>query len=641
MIKPLPRQLVRCLVLLSLVIGLIVFYAGAYKPVLLVLETKSLETGKGQVIVTGPRANEQYNLEFDLIDDTGETRVQVVELPAARLNSLEIVPLTRKGAVAFGKVTLSNGAIRYSWDEQGQCSQHEVDSNAFGKQPCDAGSPSLAVVDESSVAISVVPKNFSARSLGARVCMALSAAFGLFLSGIWLLSSYSGASWAECLKSCGNKILWLVFAGIYLYQFSLIVKYAVDAPYLDEWIFFEPNALPQGLTWRWLFDFYVTHRIVPTKLIAWLNLKLFGLDFAKAIIFNYLLFGLLLAALMRLKQKIVGNDSFAFFSTFMLFLLSPIAYQNHMWGFTSQFHLVLLFSTLALYHAYDRNLTTRSTVVFCLFSVLAMYTFSAGAVFAIAYLLSRSVYIIANLTMSRIERHKGGTALCTSWVVVGGGLLFWFQGFQVQPTAWSQPLVFPSELKFWEYLLNVVSLGFGITTEGLLPGVVCLIVAIMPLVILAARKETRWLPSTWHVLTAILGIIAVLSAISMGRSDLIGNKIPRYAEIAFLLIPYGALAWWLALKDQTYRPYVLSALWLACCVSYLDDWSTGIYADFRRTGIETLMCSEHYYQGFEEGACADIPYSNLDQAKMLDVKFTRSFEVSKLLRKPIPRNVTP
>jgi len=166
--------------------------------------------------------------------------------------------------------------------------------------------------------------------------------------------------------------------------------------------------------------------------------------------------------------------------------------------------------------------------------------------------------------------------------------------------------------------------------EGFLPGVFCLLMVTLPVIILLICAETRWKASTWRVVTLIIALLAVLVSVSMGRGFIGYPKESRYVELGFLLIPGTALAWWLAMKNDFYRTVILVSLWLICAALMWCDSTFDAYRMFQQKKLFSLRSIAAYYSGMGNGICRVTfpkpigPY--LEQAKQLEVRFTRMYQ---------------
>jgi hypothetical protein len=314
------------------------------------------------------------------------------------------------------------------------------------------------------------------------------------------------------------------------------------------------------------------------------------------------------------------------FPLFLIFLLSPIIWQNHRWAFQSQFHFFLIFSTVALCCAYWQEQSYGRTLVFCLCLLGTMYSFSAGVIFAVVYLIGTTVFTLVGIAQKRIDAQRGRRVLVLMAVIVGFGMLAWFYGYSsAERDVTQSPYVFPTDGRFWIFFLNLLSFSFGVATPGLFPGIVILLLLLLPGIKLLAKSESRWQAATWSILSAMVGILLVLATVSMTRTSL-NMKTSRYVEIGFLLIPCLAMAWWLALNSRTMRLLVLALVWGACTISYFDDWTALPYRHAKQDDLTTLECVESYFAGKGDGICLGVKSPReLDRAKELGVKFTRQF----------------
>ncbi|GAM10533.1 hypothetical protein OR1_02822 [Geobacter sp. OR-1] len=626
------KVLLSVVAVISLLAGIFTFSAIEYKSPVLRLDAKSLETGRWTVQAEADGSSRKYTKTLEITDNSGNERQYLVELPAIKTKSITIIPVGRYGSYEIGTISLYNDTVSYSWYSQGGCSKKIWSPVIRKSEPCPEGRPGIALNSDGSISITAIPQLGFANSNEFRSVVAVIIALGLFFGLAWVFSpTPNHRSRQDLVDHYLARVAWLVVWALYLYRFYQIREYGVDVPFQDEWTYFDPEALPNGFSWKWLFSFHNDHRQVLTNFTAWLNLKLFGFDVVYSIFLNNLFFGCLLLAVKKLKEIVVGKENFLLFPAFMVFLLSPIAFETQLWGMASTIHLQLLFSVAALIYAYKEEPTIRDGLIFSLLAVLGVYNFSGGVIFAAVYLVLTSGFVLSGIARNRIASRAGIGFIATNWIIAGSGIALWFYGYR--KPMWSQPWLSPFDARFWDYFLNVVAFGFGIDDMGLLPGLACVFLTVMPIVLLLKDKESRNRNSTWIVVTAILGIFAVLAAISMGRTVLTPPKTSRYAEFGFLLIPYAALAWWLAIRQARQAAVILAFLWCFCFAAYWDNWATDMYLVCRQESIEILECVEDFYRGSGDGACQEpnpvlksARIRQLELARKLGVKFTTRFE---------------
>jgi hypothetical protein len=619
------KQMYVPVIICSLVAGILAFLLTDYRAFTLVLEAKTARNGNVQVDVTGaaPQGN-LTKLHFPVRTDL---EGYVVELPAMPFDALRIAPLEPSGQFAISKITLSNDAVSYRWNSDVECSQKRLLGRQIIRSKCDPDHPRLKYGADGSVSISAIPDTGAHRAISERVVMAIVPASVLFLAGMGLIAFYRReVSLSHMQIFCGIAV-WIIVLSVYLYQFLGIYIYSVDVPYSDDWIYFEPGNLKLDFPYDWIFKQELEHRIVLTKLLGWINLRLLDLDYCAQKLFNYLLFGSLLLSLVYLKNKLLGKGAFICFPLFLVFLLSPIAWENHRWALQSDYHFSLMFACLALCYVSPRELSMKSIGLFCLFSCLAMYSLAPGAVLATVYWLCSVVYLIA-----RIAREKDSPSL--RWLLViqilAMGLIVcsWTYGYKNPADVWPHAYLFPWEPGYWGNYLNMISFSFGFQDDQVLPGVVCLGMVLVPLGVLLVNNETRWQSITWSLVSANVGILAVFAVVAMARADVnyYGAKTSRYAEVGFLMIPFMAIAWWHILQTRKSRGVVLTLLWLFFFFGYFDNWSSQAYRETKQYDLQTLECAENYYNGTGDGLCRGETFPNaqvLDRARELGVNFTK------------------
>jgi hypothetical protein len=613
--------------MLSIFVSTLVFSASRYRDSTLNIDATSMEKGIGTVHFEGAGSydNSSRNFEINEYDgDEGLKKLYVIELPATRLKSIRIAPHVRSGFFGVDRIILANDSISYMWDDQGVCYQQIQVTGFHEKEPCLAGSPVISAAADSSIIISAIPETGFINTFESRLQKTLTAGLATVLATLWLLWPSYRHNGTSCFNHFAHKFIWLAIAVGFAYQLYLVTRYSVDIPRQDEWIYFRPDALIKGLTWQWLLGFHGEHPLLLTKLMAWLNLKLFKLDFALQNIFNLLIFGGLLVTILKFKDLVLGRGKFLLFPLFVVFMFSTVNYENHIWALQSNYHLVLLFSLLSLYQTYSRDFSVKPALLFNLYAILAILTYSAGIVFITIYLICVAVFIAAGITGKRINNRSGLIFLLSVCLVCGFNVCLSLLGNGTSTL--SSPMTYPNCLKFWDFFLNVISFGFGFKQVNIFPGIICFLMIVLPLFFLLIKKESRWQPSTWLVLTAVLGILAVLAAITLGRAWGYPPKTSRYVEVSFMLIPFTALGWWLVTKEGLQRTSILTILWLFFFASFFDDWSTKGYALYKQFSLYDLQIIEAYYSGKGNKSVPELSIpSDLDTAKKMGVKFARQF----------------
>jgi len=622
------RRLTYAVVILLAAMAAAVGYAYFSHPgSLLILQVKTYEKGVRRVTVAAVNGR-IHERKFEIGNDLGEPSFYTVALPRAIPDAITIDPLATRGRFEIDVVTLKCEAVSYSWDRSGICSRKTMPNGVIKREPCGDGQPLLTMSDKSQLVISRLPADAYPLNITRGLLAGLGSLIAVILAGLWLARPVKAEESQSAVMAYPARLCWLAVLVVYLLQFSVIWHYSVDLPFWEEWEYFLPGGLPDGLSWDWLFSFAGYHRVVPTKFMAWLNLQLFGLDFNLQVLFNYFIFGCLLVALIRLKNRLIGRHEFALFPAFLLFLLSPIAYENHSNSYQSQIHLVIILALAAIFHIYDEKLKAKSLALFLLCLVAAINTFSAGMTIAAVLLPCWALFVMVQISAGRVGKQKGLLLLLLGGAVVSVAAASWIFGYrQPADSIWISPF----NSRFWDTFFNLLSFGFGFETELILPGVICLLVVVLPFILIWKNREQRRQPAIWQLTTGVLVFVAILVTIAVTRGNFIGTaKMSRYAEFGLILIPLTSVAWWLALRSTVRRYTVLLLLWGACFISFFDDWSYSPYRDAVQMSTFVLDALEEYTLGRGDGV---YPWTHpkplppfFEGARQLDVKFTRQFK---------------
>ena len=426
------------------------------------------------------------------------------------------------------------------------------------------------------------------------------------------------------VKSWLTKLPLLCFVALYFGHMWVIYQNSVNVPFWDEWVLLRPRGLPSGLSW-WVFEQANEHRIIPTNLLTLLLLYTTGWNHVVSMLVTYALYGVLLAALYVFARKTVPHLPAWVVFAFLAFLLSPINWENHFWGFESSYHFAMLFSLLAAYFLFAGPQTGKRLASGAALAVLATYSFFSGL--AVVLVL---VALFGLFKICRGGRREYLQLAAVALPVLGLMSLYFINYRRV---GHHPPAALPHTASFWKFFTNLVSWGFGFETDSVVLGAVCLLVVLAPLALEVWEKGWRLPASSWAVYAFTLGVLCALAAISVGRANGSGRaKISRYSDFAMMLVPCAVMVWAIFLKDRPApRRYVLAALWVFCFVGFSYKWLWfPIYreqADRRREGIR---CIQTYYASGGDAVCRTL-YTRplapmLEEGKRMNLSFYRELQ---------------
>ncbi|MCO5171564.1 MAG: hypothetical protein M9894_35120 [Planctomycetes bacterium] len=406
-------------------------------------------------------------------------------------------------------------------------------------------------------------------------------------------------------------------------------RLGVDIPFWDEWEMFHPDALPAGLRWGWLVAQHNEHRIPLTKLQVWALHRLDGWDLVTHVTLNFALFAALVAAVGALVVRAAGPRGAAACLPFLPFLLSPLGYENHAWGFQSQFHLAYLGAVLAAWAVAAPRRGLREGLFVAAGVSLATAGMTGGLIVCGGLLAAAAAHEAWRLRRGDPDERRAARRFASAALLPAGGLaLLWAATFTpIHRDHYLSPL----SGRVLSYFGDLVALGFGITTPSVAAGAVCLVAALAPAA-LAVRGAPDPAARARAVATAGLmaGVLLALFAVAVGRAAQAPEtaKSSKYWETAALLVPLTAVAWHQALSARPRaRRGVLLALWVACAWAYADDWTTTGYQRERARRLEGLRCAASYYRDGAPTRCPEVYYGDLaprlDAARALDASFTR------------------
>lgn len=362
----------------------------------------------------------------------------------------------------------------------------------------------------------------------------------------------------------------------------LILKYVPDIPIMDEWDIW--YAWDTKGFWTWLFDRHNEHMVVPTRLHMYISTLLFGAHPTFLVFTSFFFYGALLFSCFQFFRWAVPERAPATMAAFMIFLLSALPIHNHISGFHSQFHFVLLFLMLALPRLFGELLTRMDCVWGVGLLALMLVSFSTGPAQALATLAVFALYWWKKRKDTRSFRRAIGVCLFVGFLT---GL--WLAGHH--RLAYHPLPANPFTTAFNSFFVNLVSFGFGLDTQNTTVGCFTLLFIVIPAfgLLFSSHNDGRSLA----ILAGIGAIFGAIATIAYGR----GNSGPefakgsRYGEIALLLIPLVLCAWsrWLNVSHVTYGR-LASAFWCVLFIFFLNSWTARGYRIRYRDSLEGIEC---------------------------------------------------
>jgi hypothetical protein len=393
----------------------------------------------------------------------------------------------------------------------------------------------------------------------------------------------------------------------FLLHFSAILRYAVNVPYWDEWEAFQPNGLLKNPTLAQFFAQHNEHRILTTKLLTYALYEIDGWNLVTHQAINFIIYGLTVFLLIYIVKKSAPQLPAWILLFFSLFLFTTVNWENHFWGFQTQFHFSLTFLFLSVWFLFKENQAWGNLLLGVFFAFLLIYSLSGGLVESVALTFIYTCFKLLRL------KHSDNKKLEIIQLFVANALIIgiigsYFIGY-VKPGN-HPPYTLPYEKRFWVYFLNLLSGGFGYKVANILPGSLILLFTTIPIIGEFYKKRGDLDNKTWILITLTLCIFASLLSIVIGRAQFgTGHsKASRYAEVIIMLIPLSIAMWSIYLGDRPkFRRNLLLVFWLFCFGSYFSYWNFWkVYrstANDRALGVE---CIKNYYINGGDGNCPTI-----------------------------------
>ena len=427
------------------------------------------------------------------------------------------------------------------------------------------------------------------------------------------------------------------FMAVFLIHFAAILRSSVNIPSDDEW---EVYRDPATMSLRWLFHQHNEHRIVTSKVLILLQHHLNGWNHPINQIINFVVYGVILVSLSGIAKKLAPQMPIWTILSFNIFLLSPIAWMNHLIGFQMCFHFWLLCFLLSSYLLFSVPQTWQRLILGCLAFVLCLYSLATGLASGLIVLLLFVIFKITRAYSAKSSQGRIREIVQVTFVVIVlvGAITLWFVDY-VTPSG-SRGLSLPSEVGFWRMFLNLVSFGFGIDAISITLGAICLLIVIAPVVWQVWRQKAKLAAEQWAAYSMVLAILGTLAFIAMGRSALgiEWSKTSRYSEIGMPLIILSLITWsWVVPLGRRFGLFVPVGLWIFCLVSFSDNWSFVNYAQITAGRNVGRLCVQDYYQHGGPAVCPQLFHSPLaealERARYLNASFYRDISARIVLEK--------
>lgn len=343
-------------------------------------------------------------------------------------------------------------------------------------------------------------------------------------------------------------LVWMAVIAIAALHYLTVWRCSVNVPYWDEWENLGGGEqLPEHLSLTWLLTQHNEHRILFTRLQTWLLLQLDGWNIATQIRMNFALFLGMVGFLTWMVHRAAPSAPSWFLGLCFLSQVTDLASENHLWGFQSQFHISLLGLMLTVVLMFSRHLGWGRLCVGLAILVFSIFSFSAA--------LAGSAVIAGGFVGYRllVWRDDRTRSLPKELCMISVTVLVWLMAvnFYLRDHARSGPaMMLPNDLIFWDYYVNLISLGFGFTRVAIVQSIVCASLVcgtagIFTLCVLVKRTRAELSDGFLQLLVLLVTILAALASIGIGRAGYgVGMaKSSRYAEIAALVVPCTAALW--------------------------------------------------------------------------------------------------
>lgn len=398
-------------------------------------------------------------------------------------------------------------------------------------------------------------------------------------------------------------------------------------PFYDEWTMFDKGGLSSTFDLKWLFTLHNENFILTTKLLFWFFYLFNHWDIYTNLLFNFLFFISIVLFFCFLIEKYYIIPSGFLFILFSCILL----WENHSWAICAHWHFVIFFFLLALLFLL---LPPKYSWFSVIWITLSLFSYGIGIAFSLAY-AGLSLY----LYQVRKKMHYFILFTVVSLLSVLWFILIWSS----HPTE-NTVLTMPFEPAFWNYFLNLFSLGFGFLQKEFLIGLVylCFTLALFYFSFqkFKTSKERELLMVVFFFFMGLLGAISLISA---GRAKIESVlKTTRYAEITLFFLCVAYILLFKLVQSGQKRVYF--GIFILTLVGLFYPFRKHFRFDIAYLGNfyqKRLLkeCVKNYYQANDFSKCKDFEYfltkEGFERAKNLNLSFYQ--KISKELQIENPK----
>ena len=358
----------------------------------------------------------------------------------------------------------------------------------------------------------------------------------------------------------------------------LIGAYGNATPYWDQWgaeaaRLYKP-FLAGTLGWADLFAPHNEHRIFATRLLALGLLAINGIwNPLLQMVVNAVLHIATLGFGITLLARVIGRKHLPALLLFSLVLFGvPYAWENTLWGFQSQFYLVMLFSIACLWLTVTRDPLSAGWWAGTVCAILAFLSLSSGVCAPAAAAIAGLLFYASGLRRTR--KQLLAVAILAGLCLLGAGLTPELTLCGVKLTACTPGLGSLKPASFPQFLYALAAIfAWPISSDAFSALIVNL--PALAFVVAMFRKRPPALDRKWFLLALIVWMLVQAATLAYGRGAFI--RASRYLDFFAIGILVNFACLLSIVQDYRGRWYAWAipgaALWAATILI-----SLGVYA---------------------------------------------------------------